>query len=79
MEMDRQGRYKYDPEFFGRTGKAYDQEEIDYIINWYDKIDMNEMGFALERTPNSIQTFVGTLRKEGKMPKGKRGRRKKLE
>lgn len=69
LERDAQGRYKYDPEYFGNTGKPYTYEEVEYLMNWYEKVGMEEMAFALERTPVSIEMKVRQLRKQGLMKK----------
>lgn len=65
LEKDSQGRYAYNSEFFGKTGTPYSQADHNYLVTWYDKIPLNEMAFALERTPTSIDSRVRLMRKNG--------------
>lgn len=65
LEVDNFGRLKYNKNYFGKTGKRWDEEELDYLINWYTKIGIEEMAFALERTETSIAERIRVLRKQG--------------
>ena len=58
LARDSQGRYAYNPEYFGKTRTPYSQDDHDYLVKWYDKIPLDEMAFALERTPTSIEGTV---------------------
>lgn len=69
IEYTRNGRMKYNPEYFGNSHQPWIQDELDYLINWYDTIGSEELAFALERTQNSIMAMVRELRKDGTMIK----------
>lgn len=38
IEYDRWGRMKYHSEIHFKQGKEWDKEDIEYLINWIDKI-----------------------------------------
>ena len=63
LARDSQGRYAYNPEYFGKTGTPYSQDDHDYLVEWYDKISLEEMAFALERTPTWKRMDCYTLTK----------------
>ena len=65
LARDSQGKYAYNPEYFGKTGAPYSQDDHDYLVKWYDKIPLEEMAFALERTPTSIEARMRYLKKTG--------------
>ena len=69
IEYDRFGRMKYNPEFHKRSGMIWNKDELDYLINWYDKIGAEEMSFALERPITSVAQKVNILRGRGVMQK----------
>lgn len=69
IEYDNWGRMKYNPELHFKQGEVWDKEELDYLINWLDKIGLEEMSLALGRTETSIATKVHKLRREGLMSK----------
>jgi len=64
---DKYGRMNYNPEFHKNNGKVWTEDEKQYLAEWLEKIGMEEMSFALERTEKSIYTMAGKLRKLGKM------------
>ncbi|RXI38690.1 hypothetical protein DP129_10735 [Clostridium tetani] len=64
LEYDSYGRMKYNPFFHGKTGKAWNEEDINYLLQWHDIIDGEEMSFALERTVGSIYTKYPQIKKE---------------
>ena len=67
VEYDRWGRMKYNPIFHQNTGKTWTSEDIQYLIDWYDIIGVEEMSFALSRTMGTIQNKVSALRKSNQM------------
>lgn len=67
VEYDSHGRMKYNPELHDNWGKAWTQEEEDYLIKWYDLIGLEEMGLALGRTETVVSNKVVKLRKLGIM------------
>lgn len=64
LEYDRYGRMKYNPFFHGNTGKPWNEEDINYLLQWHGKIDGEEMSFALERTIVSIYQKYSEIKKE---------------
>lgn len=72
IEYDRWGRMKYHPEIHFKQGKEWDKEDIEYLINWIDKIGYEEMSLALGRTEGVIANKVNHLRKKGLIIKPKK-------
>ena len=68
IEYDEYGRMNYNPEFHCKNGTPWSFEDINYLIEWYDKTGPEEMSFALDRTIKSIMQYVSKLRKDGLMP-----------
>lgn len=69
IEYDSCGRMKYNPDLHRNNGKPWSKEDIEYLINWYSKIGIEEMSLALERTEATIAAQVQKLRKKGLMEK----------
>ena len=69
IEYSSNGRMKYNPEYFGKTGEPWYQQDLQYLKDWYDITGPEEMAFALERTPDSVMEKARKLRKEGVMIK----------
>lgn len=69
VEYDRWGRMKYNPVFHENNGKTWTQEDLQYLIDWFDIIGVEEMSFALSRTMGTIQNKVAELRKSNRMRK----------
>lgn len=67
VTYDKKGRMLYNPLYHRRTGKKWSKDEIRYLIDWYDIIGVDEMSYALERTPYTINNHVYQLRKRGVM------------
>ncbi len=67
LNYDNQGRIAYTEGFHNKTGKPWDDDDLDYLINWYDKISGIEMSLALERPETTIRSKVCRLRKKGVM------------
>lgn len=67
---DRYGRMKYNPEYHQNSYSRWTEEDLKYLIDWYDQIGAEEMSFAIGRTVATIQNKVLKLRKQGimKMP-----------
>jgi polyhydroxyalkanoate synthesis regulator phasin len=71
VEYDNSGRMKYNPDLHFSQGKPWTDEDIDYLINWYSKIGLEEMSLALGKTEATVATKVAKLRKRGLMGKEK--------
>lgn len=69
IEYDNQGRIKYNPELHDRQGEIWSQEEVEYLIRWYDIIGMEEMSLALGRTEATVANKVYRLQMRGQMQK----------
>lgn len=67
IEYDACGRMKFNPDLHENQGKPWSREDLDYLINWYNKIGIEEMSLALERTETTVATKVAILRKRGLM------------
>lgn len=67
IKYDSYGRMEYNPIFHPNNGKPWTKEDLQYLIDWYDKIGADEMSFALGRTIKSIMQKVSNLRKDGIM------------
>jgi len=71
IQYDKYGRMLYNPEFHSKNCTKWKEEEVQYLIQWYEIIGAEEMSFALERTMPSIQHKVSKLRKKGRMKLGR--------
>lgn len=69
INYDCAGFMKYNPELHDRQGKAWTTEEIQYLIEWYDIIGIEEMSLALGRSESTVSARVKRLRTEGFMKK----------
>ena len=69
VQFDRYHRMKYHPEYHKNMGQPWPLEDLQYLIDYYDKIGSIEMSFALERTETSVRQRVNALRKAGIMEK----------
>ena len=69
VRFDRYNRMKYHPAYHKNMGQPWSFEDLQYLINYYGKIGVTEMSFALERTETSILQRVNELRKSGIMKK----------
>jgi biotin operon repressor len=69
VQFDRYKRMKYHPAYHKNMGQPWSFEDLQYLINYYDKIGGTEMSFALERTETSVLQRVNALRKAGIMSK----------
>lgn len=67
IEYDSFGRMRYNPELHCKQGTKWIDEDIDYLINWGNKIGIEEMSLALERDERSVSQKMTELRKKGKM------------
>lgn len=47
--------------------ELWSDEDLDYLINWYERTSAAEMSLALERPEASIRSKVCKLRKKGLM------------
>lgn len=65
IEYDSSGRMKYNPEFHTKSGQPWEEDDIQYLIDWYEKIGPEEMSFALERPISAIIQKATVLRKKG--------------
>lgn len=69
IKYDRYGRMKYNPAYHENTGKPWESDDLNYLINWYYKIGPDEMMFALGRPATTICGKVNELKKKGLMKK----------
>lgn len=67
IEYDNQGRMKYNPELHENQGKPWGEEDLEYLIAWYEIIGAEEMSLALGRPEAVIANKVSKLRKSGLM------------
>lgn len=77
VQYDCCGRMKFNSAFHKNNGTPWSKEDLEYLINWYDKIRADEMSFALGRTMTTISSKVTYLRKCGIMPRAKNIRHKR--
>jgi hypothetical protein len=78
IEYDHYGRMKYNSIFHWNNGTLWSKEDLEYLINWYDKIGADEMSFALSRTVTTVNQKVSELRKKGIMPKTRARYKKRI-
>lgn len=75
IEYDKCGRMKYNPDLHQNNGKPWSKEDLDYLINWYEIIGLEEISMALERSEVTVAAKVAYLRRKGKMNKGSRSKK----
>ena len=51
------------------TRHKYSKDDIDYLIEWYTTIGLEEMSLALGRTEGTVANKVNQFRNQGKMPR----------
>ena len=76
LNYDDIGRISYTPEYHTKKGSKWLDEDIEYLINWYDKVGIEEMTFALERPQVTIMTKAVELRRKGLMKPTRAGRKR---
>ncbi|HEY5576241.1 MAG TPA: hypothetical protein VIK34_05935 [Clostridiaceae bacterium] len=69
VQFDNYKRMKYHPEYHKNMGQPWSLEDLQYLINYFDKIGVVEMSFALERTETAINQQVYLFRRRGIMIK----------
>lgn len=62
---DKNGCMKYHPFFHRNNRMKWTKEDIEYLVKWYNIIDIEEMSLALERTVRSVQQKVVSLSEIG--------------
>jgi predicted DNA-binding protein YlxM (UPF0122 family) len=78
VEYDTFGRMKYNPEYHFNQGTPWSMEDKEYLIEWLDKIGLEEMSLALGRTETTISEKARVLRKQGKMKPDTKSRNPRL-
>jgi len=61
VTYDRYGRPNANKTYFGRNGMPWEEDEVEYLINWYHIAGPEEMAFALERTSKAVMQKAATL------------------
>lgn len=69
VEYDKCGRMKYNPDLHFNQGKPWNDDDIDYLIEWYTIIGLEEMSLALGRTEGTVANKVNQFRNQGRMPR----------
>lgn len=67
IEYDKCGRMKFNPDLHENQGKPWSKDDLDYLINWYNKVGLEEMSLALGKSEGTVAHKVQTLRKRGIM------------
>lgn len=77
LKFDSCGRMEYNPEIHFNQGLPWNEEDLEYLIEWYDIIGLEEMSLAIGRTEKTIGNKVCVLRKRGLMkPKNSKNKRR---
>ena len=69
IEYDTQGRMKYNPELHHNQGTEWNEEDTQYLIDWYDIVGIEEIALALGRSEGTVNSKINVLRKKGLMQK----------
>jgi len=78
IEYDGCGRLKYNPILHPNQGMPWSTEDKEYLIEWLDKIGLEEMSLALGRTETTISEKARILRKKGLMKPDTKARNPRL-
>ena len=63
-EYDSYGRMKYNSRIHFAQGKPWNNDDKQYLIDWYDIIGPEELSYSLGRTQGSIVNYAAKLRKQ---------------
>jgi hypothetical protein len=63
IEYDNCGRLKYNSILHPNQGMPWSTEDKEYLIEWLDKIGLEEMSLALGRTESTISEKARILKK----------------
>lgn len=77
IEYDKCGRMKYNPGLHFAQFEPWNDEDLDYLINWYNIIGLEEMSLALGKTESKVINMVYKLRNKGLMKTVQDTRRKR--
>lgn len=69
IEYDSRGNMKYNAELHPNQGTPWTSDDMQYFVNWLDKIGYEEMSLALGRDERTLRTKAYSLRKKGLMKK----------
>lgn len=67
IQYDKFGRMKYHPAFHQNHFKRWNEEDLQYLKDWYYKIGPEEMSFALDRPIVAVMNKVAKLKKKGEI------------
>ncbi|TYS91927.1 hypothetical protein [Rossellomorea aquimaris] len=62
---DKASRMNYHPIYHDRQGEEWTVEEIQYLCTWHDLDGLNKVALALGRTPKTLSSQLGNVRKLG--------------
>lgn len=79
LRYDSYGVIAYTPAYHKKNNTIWSKEDLEYLINWYDKVTVEELTFSLERPARSIMKKANELRGLGIMKQVKFGGRKRNE
>ncbi len=68
VTYDRYGRMNYHPDYHGRQGMPWTNQEQTFLIENYESMGPEQVSLALERTIHTVMTRAYELRKRGVMP-----------
>lgn len=79
LNFNEKGMITYNKELHPNQGQPWSEEDLLYLIEWYDIIGGEEMSFALGRTEKTISVKASNLRKEGLMKASNKQKRVRRE
>jgi hypothetical protein len=65
VTYDKASRMNYHPSYHDRQGEEWTVEEIQYLCTWHDLDGLNKVALALGRTPKTLSSQLGNVRKLG--------------
>lgn len=65
IQLDKQGRMKYHPDFHPNHNKHYTESELEYLCKYWEHDHRRTMAFALGRPEASLASAVQKMKREG--------------
>jgi hypothetical protein len=78
IEYDSCGRLKCNADLHPNQGTSWSTEDKEYLIEWLDKIGLEEMSLALGRTETTLSEKARKLRIKGEMKPDTKARNPRL-
>jgi hypothetical protein len=66
IQLDKQGRMLYHPDFHFNHGKMFTEEDLEYLCKYWEVDHQRTLAYALGRPEKNLASTIWSLRKSGK-------------